>query len=337
MVKFVDEVSIQVEAGHGGAGCLSFRRERCLPKGGPDGGDGGRGGDVILQADSQLTTLVDLRFKSLFKAASGRAGSGQNKTGLSGNPCVILVPVGTMVYDHDSELMLADLIKPGQSICVARGGEQGVGNARFKSSQNRAPRQFTSGESGESRRLKLALKVMADVGLVGLPNAGKSSLVRAVSSARPKVADYPFTTTRPHLGVVYVDPTKQFVMADIPGLIAGAADGVGLGDQFLKHLSRCRILLHVVAAVDVAHDYNVMQAIEQVRSELVTSNEALAKKATWIVLSKIDLLPEEDAAQLMRSIAQQYPNDRCIAVSAVNGYGLKQLCNEVGQLIEDSI
>ncbi len=245
-MKFVDEASIKVFAGNGGNGCLSFRREKYIPRGGPDGGDGGDGGSVIMEADDALNTMVDFRFQRTFRAQNGESGRGRNCTGKSGEDLVLRVPVGTTILDEDTGEVLGDLSVPGQRLIVAQGGFHGLGNARFKSSTNRAPRQTTPGSEGEHRDLKLELKVLADVGLLGLPNAGKSTFIRAVSSATPKVADYPFTTLVPNLGVVNVEAHRSFVVADIPGLIEGASDGAGLGIRFLKHLTRNRILLHLV-------------------------------------------------------------------------------------------
>jgi GTP-binding protein len=247
-MKFVDEADIRVEAGAGGNGCVSFRREKFIPRGGPDGGDGGRGGSVYLVAREGINTLVDFRVRRRFRAAQGRGGAGQNMTGAAGEDLYIDVPKGTVIADLDTNEILGDLTDAGQELLVARGGRGGFGNTHFKSSTNRAPRQSTPGEPGEGRHLALELKLLADVGLLGLPNAGKSTLIRALSAARPKVADYPFTTLTPHLGVVRVDAEQSFVMADIPGLIEGAAQGAGLGHKFLKHLQRTRLLLHVVDA-----------------------------------------------------------------------------------------
>lgn len=335
MVKFIDEIQLHVEAGAGGAGCLSFRRERCLPKGGPDGGDGGEGGGVYLEADDQLATLVDLRHRSIFKAQPGRPGSGQHKTGMNGEPCVIKVPVGTTVYDADSEHLLVDLVHAGQRVCVAQGGARGLGNVHFKTSRHRAPRECTQGESGESRRLRLELKLLAEVGLVGLPNAGKSSLIRAVSAARPRVADYPFTTTRPYLGWVHIDAERQFVLADIPGLVQGAASGVGLGDQFLKHLARCSVLLHIVSVYEVG-DYDVLSAIEQVVAELKASSKPLDQKPRWLILSKIDLISDEALAQLKAQIKAKFSNITCFEISAHTRAGLDALCCAVSEYLEQS-
>ncbi len=328
MVNFIDEIELYVEAGSGGAGCLSFRRERCLPRGGPDGGDGGEGGSVYLETDPQLNTLVDLKHQRHFKAGSGRPGSGQNKTGLNGEDCVIRVPIGTSVYDLDANGLLVDLVRPGQRVCVAQGGAKGLGNTRFKTSRQRAPRTVTLGEAGVSRRLRLELKLLAEVGLVGLPNAGKSSLIRAVSSAQPRVADYPFTTTRPYLGQVCLDSERQFVLADIPGLIEGASQGAGLGDRFLKHLSRCQVLLHVVSVYE-SGDYTVQAAMDQVQTELNESRFDLKHKTRWIVLSKIDLISEEDLQMLVQVIKKDRPECQVFCISSHAHKGLDALCASV--------
>ena len=324
MTNFVDEITIRVEAGSGGDGCLSFRRERCLPKGGPDGGDGGDGGNIYLQSDSNTTTLVDLRFMHTIKAKPGQAGSGQNKTGLKGEDYVVKVPVGTQVFDQDSDQLLVDLTTDQQKVCLAKGGEHGLGNTRFKTSTNRAPRTTSKGLPGESRHLRLELRVMADVGLIGLPNAGKSSLIRAISAAKPKVADYPFTTTKPHLGVITVDHSTQFIMADIPGLIAGASAGLGLGDQFLRHLSRCRLLLHLVSVYE-SFDYDPLDALAQINNEMINSQQELLQKVQWIVLTKIDLITQEELAIIQAKITQAMPKIKCLTISSLNKQGLDQL------------
>ena len=289
-MKFVDEASIEVVAGKGGDGCLSFRREKYIQFGGPNGGDGGNGGGVYLLADPTLNTLVDFRFKRLFRAKHGENGKGSECTGKKGDGLYVKVPVGTLVFDLETEEFLGDLTKPDQVLLVAKGGERGLGNVHFKSSTNRSPRRITIGTIGETRALRLELQVLADVGLLGLPNAGKSSLIRTVSSARPKVADYPFTTLHPNLGVVSIDLDRNFVIADIPGLIVGAADGHGLGIQFLRHLSRTSLLLHIV---DIApFDGDPVQDILGIIKELEKYSAELATKERWLVLNKIDLLPE---------------------------------------------
>jgi GTP-binding protein len=284
-----------VFAGNGGNGCLSFRREKFVPRGGPDGGDGGDGGSVIMEADEGLNTMVDYRFVRSYRAQNGESGKSRNCTGKGGDDLVLRVPVGTTIIDEDTAEVLGDLSEHGQRLVVAQGGWHGLGNARFKSSTNRAPRQTSSGTEGEQRSLKLELKVLADVGLLGLPNAGKSTFIRAVSAARPKVADYPFTTLVPNLGVVKVDSHRSFVVADIPGLIAGASDGAGLGIRFLKHLTRNRILLHLVdmAPVDGSEPADAAVAIVQ---ELERFSPTLASRPRWLVLNKTDLVPEGELA-----------------------------------------
>lgn len=292
-MKFVDEASIRVEAGKGGNGCVSFRREKYIPFGGPDGGDGGDGGSVYLQGDNGLNTLVDLRYQRIFKAENGQPGMGRNMTGKSGGDLVVQVPVGTVIHDEETGELLGDIVEDGQRLMVAQGGYHGLGNTRFKSSTNRAPRQSTPGTPGEMRSLRLELKVLADVGLLGLPNAGKSTLIRAVSAARPKVADYPFTTLYPNLGVVSIEEHRSFVIADIPGLIEGAAEGAGLGIQFLKHVARTRLLLHLV---DVA-PYDGSDPVESVRvieRELAKFSPELIVRERWLLLNKVDLLPEDE-------------------------------------------
>jgi GTP-binding protein len=328
-MKFVDEASINVHAGKGGNGCLSFRREKYVEKGGPDGGDGGDGGSVIIVADESLNTMVDYRFQRTYRAENGEAGRGRNCTGKSGEDLVLKVPVGTTVIDEDVGDVLGDLSVHGQQLVVAQGGFHGLGNTRFKSSTNRAPRQTTRGSEGETRRLKLELKVLADVGLLGLPNAGKSTLIRAVSSAKPRVADYPFTTLVPNLGVVSVETHRSFVMADIPGLIEGASDGAGLGIRFLKHLTRNRILLHLV---DMApYDGTTPQegALAIVR-ELQRFSPALAQRERWLVLNKRDLLDEETFAERRRAVIDALDwQGPVYEISAVNGEGTQALCGDL--------
>lgn len=334
-MKFVDEVTIRVEAGRGGNGCLSFRRERYIPKGGPDGGDGGEGGDVYLVADGGLNTLVDFRYKRHFKARSGEHGQGSDCTGGRGDDLLISVPAGTVVSDAETGERIGELVEDGARLLVARGGTRGLGNARFKSSTNRAPRKTTPGKPGESRTMKLELKLLADVGLVGLPNAGKSTFLRAVSAARPKVADYPFTTLYPHLGVVRAGPDRSFVMADIPGLIEGAAEGAGLGVRFLKHLARTRLLLHI-ADVSPAGDMGDAAAdARAVTAELEKFGEGLAERERWLVLNKIDLFDE--AARNARcdaivgALGWRGPVFR---ISAVTGEGCEALCQRIAAHLE---
>ncbi len=303
MSAFIDEVKITVRAGDGGTGCMSFRREKYIAKGGPDGGDGGRGGSVIFKVDSRYTTLSDFRYKKVLQAERGKNGAGQNKHGRAGDDLVVPVPAGTVVYVENEPLSLADLTEEGQSYCVAEGGRGGAGNARYKSSTNRAPRQFGYGRPGEVLSLRLELKLLADVGLLGLPNAGKSSLIRALSHATPKVADYPFTTLRPHLGIVELGPYRQFVMADIPGLIKGAADGAGLGLRFLKHISRCRLLLHCVDVANIERD--PIACMQEVLDELVAYGHDCIAKQQIIVLTKSDCLPSDAHESTLLSMRQQ--------------------------------
>ena len=333
-MKFVDEASITVSAGKGGNGCLSFRREKYVERGGPDGGDGGDGGSVIMQADGALNTMVDYRFQRHYRAENGEPGRGRNCTGKSGEDLVLKVPVGTTVLDEDSGEVLGDLSADGQQLVVARGGFHGLGNTRFKSSTNRAPRQTTPGTEGEARSLKLELKILADVGLLGLPNAGKSTFIRAVSSARPKVADYPFTTLVPNLGVVKVDAHRSFVVADIPGLIEGASEGAGLGIRFLKHLTRNRILLHIVdmAPWDGVEPADAAVAIV---AELERFSPTLAQRPRWLVLNKTDLIDAELLAERRRAVVDALDWEGPVyEISAISGEGTERLCQDMMRLLE---
>lgn len=333
-MKFVDEVIIHIQAGKGGAGCMSFRREKFVPLGGPDGGDGGDGGSVYLKADPHLNTLIDFRHKRILRAPNGGYGMGKRRTGKSGEDLIVPVPCGTMVYDAHTGEFLGDLVAVDQTLCVAKGGFHGLGNARFKSSTNRAPRQTTPGTEGESRDLRLELKLLADVGLCGLPNAGKSSFIRAVSQATPKVADYPFTTLHPHLGVVRVGELQSFVIADIPGLIAGASEGVGLGIHFLKHLSRTRLLLQVVD-IGGADAGEAIAAIETVSAELSRFSEELSSKERWLVLNKTDLLSSEAVETRCREILKAV-HWKCpvFRISAVERKGTEALCQKIMTYLE---
>lgn len=334
-MKFVDEAAIRVEAGDGGNGCLSFRREKYIEYGGPDGGNGGAGGSVVLLADNGLNTLVDYRYERIFKAQRGEGGSGRNCTGASGDDLVLRVPVGTTVVDEDTQEVLGDLLKEGDQFVVAKGGRGGLGNTCFKSSTNRAPRKTTPGTEGEKRNLKLELKVLADIGLLGMPNAGKSTLIRAVSAAKPKVADYPFTTLVPNLGVVKVDRLRSFVMADIPGLIEGAAEGAGLGIRFLKHLARCRILLHVV---DIApwDQSSPVESVDAIAGELQLFSPALADRERWLVLNKLDLLPEEEANERCQQIVDDLEWEGPVfKISAANGSGTQELIFAIMNHLEE--
>jgi GTP-binding protein len=312
-MKLVDEAEITVTAGNGGNGCVGFRREKFIPLGGPDGGDGGNGGDVWLQADENLNTLVDFRHQRQFKAQRGENGMGSQMYGKGGEDRIITVPVGTMVVNVDTDEVIGDLTRHGERLLVACGGKGGLGNMHFKSSTNRSPRQSTSGEEGEERLLKLELKLLADVGLLGFPNAGKSTFIRAVSAATPKVADYPFTTLYPNLGVVAVEPGRSFVIADIPGLIEGAADGAGLGAQFLRHLQRTRLLLHLVDVAPISFETGSggvegISAVEQVRAierELGRHDPELLLKPRWLVLNKADLMFEDEAREAAEAVVAE--------------------------------
>lgn len=334
-MKFVDEAEIFVEAGKGGNGCLSFHREKFIEKGGPDGGDGGHGGDLYLIADSGLNTLVDFRFQPRYRAQSGESGKRRNMTGAAGEVLEVKVPVGTSVYVAETDEVIGDLIEHGSRLLVAQGGKKGLGNTRFKSSTNRAPRQTTNGTMGESRRLQLQLKVLADVGLLGLPNAGKSTLIRSVSSAKPKVADYPFTTLVPNLGVVRVGDERSFVMADIPGLIEGASEGAGLGIRFLKHLTRSRVLLHLVdmAPFDGSDPADSAQAII---TELERFSQELANKERWLVLNKVDLLLPEEVEERCQAVLDKLSwKGKVLKISAINRQGTSELCAGLMGLIEE--
>jgi GTP-binding protein len=325
-MKFVDEVTIRVEAGDGDNGSVSFRREKFIPFGGPDGGDGGDGGSIYLIADADLYTLIDYRYKRLFRAERGQNGSGNNRTGKSGEDLYLRVPVGTLAFDTDTGESVGDLVKPEQTLLVARGGFHGIGNLRYKSSTNRTPRQAKPGSSGELRNLRLELKLLADVGLLGMPNAGKSTLIRAVSAARPKVADYPFTTLYPNLGVVRLEQSQSFVIADIPGLIEGAADGAGLGIQFLKHLSRTRLLLHLVDISPYSDTGDPVQDVNIIASELAKYSEDLSKRDRWLVLNKTDLLEADELVRRQREIIDALNwSGLVFTVSAVSGDGTQEL------------
>jgi GTP-binding protein len=336
-MKFVDEAEIRIEAGHGGKGCVSFRREKFIPRGGPDGGDGGDGGSVYLIVAEGINTLADFRVRRRFKAANGRGGSGRDMAGAAGEDLHIKVPNGTEISDIDTGEQLGDLTHPGQSLLVAKGGQGGKGNARFKSSTNRAPRRAQPGQPGEARRLNLALKLLADVGLLGSPNAGKSTLTRALSAAKPKVADYPFTTLHPQLGVVRVDRERSFVLADIPGLIEGAADGAGLGIQFLKHLERNRLLLHLVDASAELVAGDPVADLRTVEAELGRYSARLSKLPRWLVLNKVDLLPAADRERVIAGIVARYEWDGpSFAISALTGEGTQALAREVMRYLEET-
>ncbi len=328
-MQFVDEAQIYVEAGRGGNGIVSFRREKYIPFGGPNGGDGGDGGSVIFVADANLNTLVDFRFTKRFKAQNGQAGMGNQKTGRAGENLTILVPIGTVVTDLNTQELIGDLTEHGQRLLVAQGGRHGLGNVHFKSSTNRSPRQHTLGEEGEARELLLEMRVLADVGLLGLPNAGKSSLISSVSAARPKVADYPFTTLYPNLGVVRVSAENSFVIADIPGLIEGAAEGAGLGVQFLKHLSRTGLLLHVVDMAPLDGS-DPVESVRIVQKELEKFSAELAGKPRWLVLNKADLLLEDEAQAVFEDVKQRLDwQGPVYMISAVERLGTEELMRQI--------
>lgn len=334
-MKFVDEATIRVQAGNGGHGCLSFRREKYVERGGPDGGNGGDGGSVFLLAEPSMNTLADFRVARKFRADSGQPGAGRNMTGRSGVDLDVRVPCGTTVHDVDTGELICDIVEPGQRQKVAEGGRGGLGNAHFKSSTNRAPRRTTSGTQGEGRHLRLELKVLADVGLLGQPNAGKSTLISAMSQARPRIADYPFTTLHPHLGVVRVGPEQSFVMADIPGLIEGASEGAGLGIQFLRHLQRTRLLLHVVDIAPVDPSANPAADVRAIVQELEQFSADLASKPRWLVINKVDLLADDELvlrrAKLVADLAWDGP---VFEVSAVSGQGTDRLAQAVMRDLE---
>ena len=329
-MKFVDEVRIKVEAGNGGPGCSSFRREKYIPRGGPDGGDGGSGGSVYLVADENINTLADFQTQRRFRAAHGVGGMGKERTGASGESIDVPVPCGTRVNVVETGELMGDLVQHGDRLLVAVGGEGGKGNVRFKSSTNRAPRQSTPGTPGERRELKLELTLLADVGLLGMPNAGKSTLIRSVSAARPKVADYPFTTLYPNLGVVAVESHRSFVMADIPGLIEGAADGAGLGIRFLKHLSRTRLLLHLIDVAPLDEQTDPIDEARKIVRELESFSPELAAKERWIVLNKIDLLDEAALAAMRTRIETELEWDGPLyMISAISSTGTRQLAGNI--------
>jgi GTP-binding protein len=334
-MRFVDEAKIELIAGYGGDGCLSFRREKYIEYGGPNGGDGGDGGSIYLEAKADLNTLVDFRYKRLFRAKKGEHGKGSECTGKKGDDLVIQVPVGTIAFDLETEEFLGDLTKAGQKVLVAKGGEHGLGNTHFKSSINRSPRRITKGTEGETRSLRLELQVLADVGLLGLPNAGKSTFIRSVSAARPKVADYPFTTLHPNLGVVSIEADRNFVIADIPGLIEGAAEGAGLGIRFLKHLSRTNLLLHIVDILPI-DETDPVENIIKITRELEKYNPELAARERWLVLNKVDLLPADEQEQYIQTIVNKLNwQGRVFQISAISGQGCPELCYQIMQSMED--
>jgi GTP-binding protein len=334
-MKFIDEALIEVHAGDGGSGAVSFRREKYIPRGGPDGGDGGRGGSIYAIADRNINTLVDYRFARLHRAKNGERGSGSDCYGAGAPDIYLRVPVGTVINDLDSGQQIADLSADEQVALLARGGKGGLGNIHFKSSTNRTPRQSTPPEPGESRRLKLELKVLADAGLLGMPNAGKSTFIRAVSSARPKVADYPFTTLQPHLGVVRVDTDRSFVIADIPGLIEGAAEGAGLGIQFLRHLQRTRLLLHLVDIAPFDPEADPVKDAKAIIQELRKYDQELYDKPRWLVINKIDLIEpaarRKTVEKFVKAMRWSGPH---FSISAASGEGCRELSFEIMKFIE---
>lgn len=332
-MKFVDEAIIEVQAGKGGDGCLGFRREKYIEYGGPNGGDGGNGGSVLITADEGLNTLVDFRYKRVFKAENGQQGMGTECTGKSGEDLLIRVPVGTIIFDEETQECIGDITHADQCIKVAQGGVRGLGNTHFKSSVNRAPRKITKGTPGEIRKLRLELKVLADVGLLGLPNAGKSTFIRSVSAARPKVANYPFTTMAPNLGVVTVGIDHSFVIADIPGLIEGAADGAGLGIQFLKHVSRTKILLHMLDVMPF-DGTDPVESFKIIESEMAKYGNDLLGKPRWLVLNKVDLLPEDEREEFCQDLIKQigWKGEVCV-ISAIDNNGTEGLVKKLSGFI----
>ena len=329
-MKFIDESNIEVHAGKGGDGSASFRREKFIPRGGPDGGDGGRGGSILAVADRNINTLVEYRFARIHRARNGDKGRGADCYGKAADDITLRFPVGTVVTDIESGQVLADLSADGQTAVLAKGGQGGLGNIHFKSSTNRSPRQVTPGTLGETRRLKLELKVLADVGLLGMPNAGKSTYIRSVSAARPKVADYPFTTLHPNLGVVRVNENRSFVIADVPGLIEGAAEGAGLGHQFLRHLQRTRLLLHLVDLAPFDEGVDPADDARAIVEELRKYDESLFRKPSWLVLNKVDLIAPEERDQKVRTFLSAYARlvsepEKTFIISALTGEGGREL------------
>ncbi len=330
-MKFIDETVITVRAGNGGSGCLSFRREKYIPFGGPDGGDGGNGGSVILRATDSLNTLADFKNKSLFKAENGKSGGSKNKHGRNGDDLIINLPLGCVIYDNETDEELFDLDDENKSYVIVKGGDHGYGNVRFKTSTNRAPRKKTDGKEGEHKEIKIILKVLADVGLVGLPNAGKSSFLKAVSMAKPKVADYEFTTLTPNLGVVLYSDYEKFVVADIPGIIEGASKGVGLGIQFLKHISRTKMLLNLIDCSNKTYE-NIENEIDKIKVELGSFDELLVKKDKWIVINKIDLLSNDEVEKLKDNFKKS--NFNVYFISTIDKTGIKELTNEIYEFLK---
>ena len=335
-MKFIDEVSIDVKAGDGGNGLASFRRLKNIPKGGPDGGDGGTGGSIIFRSVNNLNTLSKFRFQRKFEAENGKRGGSQNKTGSDGKDLVIEVPCGTLLYDLETDNPLADLINNQDELLICKGGKGGFGNLRYKSSTNRSPTKFTEGKEGDSLSLRLELRLLADIGLLGKPNAGKSSLVRAVSSAKPKVADYAFTTLHPSLGVVDYSENSSFVISDIPGLIAGASEGVGLGIQFLKHLSRTKVIVQIVDVYD-KNPMEVTTEIRELSKELTNYDPDLIKKVRWLALNKIDLISTNQLEELKEELGREFQDNLHIyCISAAKKEGTQQLMRDIGEFMETS-
>jgi GTPase len=336
-MKFIDEAVIEVHAGKGGDGVASFRREKFVPRGGPDGGDGGRGGSIYAVADRNLNTLIDYRYARIHRAKNGEKGQGSDCYGRGAPDITLRVPVGTVVSEFETGSVIADLAHHEAHALLAKGGQGGLGNLHFKSSVNRAPRQFTHGEPGESRKLKLELKVLADVGLLGFPNAGKSTFIRAISAARPKVADYPFTTLQPNLGVVRVDESRSFVVADIPGLIEGAAEGAGLGHQFLRHLQRTRLLLHIVDLAPMEPEREPVKDARAIVAELEKYDVELHRKPRWLVLNKADLLSEEAREKSMRAFVRKFGwKGPTFMISALTGHGCRELVYAVMDYLDQN-
>ncbi len=335
-MKFIDEALIQVHAGDGGNGVASFRREKYIPKGGPDGGDGGRGGSIYAIADRNINTLIDYRYARIHRAQRGENGRGSDCYGKGGENMTLRVPVGTVVTDTATGHIIADLAKDGQKVLIAKGGDGGLGNLHFKSSTNRAPRQCTPGTPGEEKELRLELKVLADVGLLGMPNAGKSTFIRSVSAAKPKVADYPFTTLHPNLGVVRVDHDRSFVIADIPGLIEGAAEGAGLGHQFLRHLARTRLLLHIVDVAPFDEGVNPVDEARAIVEELRKYDEDLFQKERWLVLNKMDMIAEDERAARREAFLQEFGwSGKNFIISALSGEGCKELTYAIMSYLDE--
>jgi len=334
-MKFIDEAKIQINAGKGGDGVASFRRERFIPKGGPNGGDGGNGGSIYAISDRNINTLIDYRFARIHRAKNGKNGRGSDQYGKGAENILLRMPIGTIISNINSGEIIADLKQNQQKVLLAKGGAGGIGNIHFKSSTNRTPRQFTYGEPGEGFELKLELKVLADVGLLGIPNAGKSTLIRAVSAARPKVADYPFTTLHPNLGMVRVDHNRSFVMADIPGLIKNSAEGAGLGHQFLKHLTRTRLLLHIVDIAPLDSNTDPVHDAKSIVLELKKYDELLYQKPRWLVINKVDMLPDDSAEEVCTKFTRNLGwSGKSFIISALSGKGCKQLIYAIMEYLE---